>query len=403
MKSLFALIPLLLALPACLEQQEPQAELVLPGAPLPPVSGDAEPVREPSVIQGFDPAAPDQSISGMGQGLSQSELRFEAERLDLGEIYQFEHQEFEFPFTVEGEEPVQITHVEANCGCTNARIRADWEAKPGEEAPVYVLGRDIPPGARGAVIGTFDSQRYRNLKITTITLRGNMKDTPRKLELQARVRPVFDVKPDQVRFGEVLAGPGNAAPSQEIRIVGRAPFEILEWRRIPPGLKVEPIDEGAATGHLTEWARRFRVTLGSDVPEGQFTSSAVAATSIGADLELIVSAMVLGPVTYTPANRVAFGFPVAGEERTRTIEIAASMDGLVLPEPSVEIIGESVQILTSEVEVVEAGRLVRVKVTLPGTAAVGAYSGVLKLSYPAESGIAAREFVISARVKESKG
>ncbi|MDA1259417.1 MAG: DUF1573 domain-containing protein [Planctomycetota bacterium] len=406
MKSIFALIPcLILALPGCLEQQEPSdGALVLPGQPLPPLSGDAQPVREPSLIQGFDPAAPDESIAGIIDGLSPSKLRFESDRLELGEIYQFEHQEFEFPFIVDGDESVVITHIEANCGCTDGRIRADWEAKPGEEAPGYVLGREIPPGARGTVIGTFDSQRYNGIKITTITIRGNMADTPQKLELHVKIRPAFDVKPPQVRFGEVLAGPGKGPrPTQDIRVVAREPFEVLEWRRLPPGLKIEPIGEGASTGYLNEWARSFRITLGGDAPEGAMQTSAAAATSMGNDLDIMVSAMVVGPIKYTPTNRLAFGFPDQGEERTRTVEIQASMDGLEIPAPKIEIEGEAAKFLTSEVEVIEAGRLLRVKVTMPGTTPVGSYSGALKLIYPADSGIASRDFVISARVREKRG
>lgn len=407
MKSLLALLPLLLsgALPACLEQAESaEPELVLPGEPLPPVPGEAQPVREPSLIQGFDPAAPAQSIAGIADGLSASKLRFETQRLDLKEMYQFEHQEFEFPFVVDGEEPVVVTHVESNCGCTNARIRADWEAKPGEPAPQYVLGREIPAGARGAVIGTFDSDRRSDIKITTITIRGSMADTPLKLEIQVNIRPVFAMTPGQVRFGEVLAGPGaGAGKVQDLRIVGREPFEVLEWRRLPPGLKIEAIGEGSGTGFAKEWARNFRVTLGADVPEGNLQTSAIAATSIGIDLEIMVSAAVIGPVKYTPNNRLAFGFPDFGEERSRTIEIQSSMDGVEIPAPKVEIAGESAQYLSSAVEVLEPGRSLRVTVTLPGTAPIGSYSGVLKLVYPPESGIAPREFVISARVREKRG
>ena len=263
-------------------------------------------------------------------------------------------------------------------------------------------GREIPAGAHGAVIGTFDSARRSDLKITTITLRGNMANTPQKLEIQIHIRPVFDVKP-QVRFGEVLAGPTpGPRPSQEVRVVAREPFEILEWRRMPAGLKIEPIGEGSSTGYAKEWARSYRVTLGTDVLEGNLQTSAIAATSIGLDLEIMVSAQVLGPVKYTPSNRLAFGFPDFGEERTRTVEIQSSMDGIQLPTPTVEISGDSAPYLSSEVEVLEAGRLLRVKVTMPGTVPVGSYSGVLKLVYPSDSGIAAREFVISARVREKR-
>lgn len=395
---------LLLGLAACLEQAGPVEELVLPGDPLPAIADDGSaPVREPSVIRGYDPSAPQQSIEGIRDGLSPSRLRFEHVEVDIGEIYQFDHRSFEFPFTVEGDEPVTVTNLDSNCGCTDARIRADWLAEAGQPAPTYVLGREIPPGAKGAVIGTFDSERKFDVKITTITLRGNMADTPVKLELHAKIRRVFDIKPPMVRFGEVLAGGGSAShPKQEIRIVAREPFEVTEWRRLPPGLLIEPVGEGEPTGYLQEWARTYRVTLG-DVPEGSLQAAAIAATSIGADLEIPISASVIGPIKYTPNNRLAFGFPEEGEERTRTVEVLAAMDNLVIPAPIPSLSGDAAPHMRAEVEELEPGRLYRVAVTMSGGAPPGTYPGVLRLEYPEESGLAPRDFVISVRVKEKRG
>lgn len=406
MLSRSAFLPFLLVLlPGCLERQEPAREaLVPPGDPLPPASADAQPVREPSVLQGYDPAAPDQSLQGIAGGLSGSRLQFETDRLDLGKVYQFEERQFEFPFTAVGEEPVIVTNLDHNCGCTHSEIRADWLAQPGEEAPLYVLGREIPPGAKGRVVGTYSAERRSGIKITTITLRGNMADTPVKLEISVDNLRIFDVTPATVRFGDVLTGGGDAPPAiQDFRIVAREPFEITEWRRLPAGLKIEPLDDGAPTGDGGEWARKYRASLGAGAPEGLLSTSAVAATSIGVDLEILVSANVIPPIAYTPSNRLAFGFPELGEERTRTIEIQARMAGVKVPTPSVEILGDAAARMRAEVEVVEPERLLRVKVTLPADTPVGVYAGVLRLTYPEGSEVAARDFAISARVKEKRG
>lgn len=396
------LLPLLLT--ACLGGEDGAEVLTPPGDPLPPIAGEAAPIREASVLQGFDPAAPAASAAGIQEGLSGSLLRFETRRLDLGQVYQFEQREFEFPFVVEGEEPVIVTNVDHNCGCTHSEIRADWLAKPGEESPLYVLGREIPPGAKGRVVGTYDAQRRRGIKVTTITLRGDMADTPVQLEIATDNLPVFDVVPATVRFGDVVGGPSDAPrPAQEIRVVARSPFEIVEWRRLPTGLKIEPVGEGETSGPRGEWARKFRLTLGSDAPEGLLSTSAVASTTLGIDLELIVNANVIGPISYTPPTRIAFGLPDLGEERTRTLEIRAAMDGLVIPTPTAELLGEAAAHMTAAVEVLEPGRTLQVKVCLPGTAPVGIYPGVLRLVYPEGSGIAPREFPISARVREKRG
>ncbi len=389
------------ALSACFEHTAPPPVTLVPAGPaLPPLPGDAQPVLEDSVIQGFDPAAPEESIAGMGKGLSPSKLSFEFDRYEIGEIYQYEHYEFAFPFVVEGNEPVIITQVDSNCGCTDARLRADWEATEGETGPAYVIGREIPPGAHGSVIGTFDPAYRRGDKVTTITIRGNMQGTPLKLDLHAVIRPIFDVKPEQIRFGDVLSGPGKGPrPSQDVRVVSKAPFEILEWKRLPAGLKIEPIGEAVDTGVLTESARSFRVTLGGDVPEGLLTAPAIASTSLGIDLEFLISANVVGPIQYTPPQRVAFGFPALGEERTRSVEIAASMPGLVLAVPTAEILGDAAQYMKAEVEIVTPGSALRVKVTLPANTPAGSYPGILRLTYPSDSGIASKDFIISGRVK----
>lgn len=383
--------------PSCLDQSAVAAE----SAPRP----GPQPVQEESLIRGFDPAAPDQSILALAKsGMQASRLVFEKVDIDLGEIYQFQNIPFEFPFQVEGGEPVIISRVESSCGCTDAAIRADWEVAAGADpktAKLYVYGREIPAGARGTVIGTFTPERRTGVKATHIQLFGNFANQPAKLDLHTVIRPLFDVKPSQVKFGDVLSGATTGAAPQEVRVVCRGPFDVVQWKRLPVGIKVEPVGAPEATGYKTEVARRFLVTLAGDAPEGVMSTSCIAETSIKSDLEILVLANVIGPVNYTPPARLAFGMVPTGEERTRTIDIESSLASVVLPAPTVELAGEVQLVMQVSVETIEAGRFHRVRLTLPARSDAMILSGMLRLTYPDGSGIQTREFPITGRVVKS--
>ncbi len=401
MKRALALILLpatLLPAGACFERADaPVSVSATPQGP--------QPVREESVLRGFDPASPVGSAAAIAEGgIRASLLVFDRLRVELGEIYQFDNVPFEYPFQVVGDEPIVVTVLDPNCGCADTHIRAEWdegvEIVDGEKR--YVLGRPIPAGARGAVVGTFSAERRFGDKLTTIHVRGNFDGTPLKLELNTNVRRVFDVKPEQVRFGDVLAGSPGAAKPVEIRVVASAPFQVLSWRRMPVGLAIAPVSGQEGTGFRKEVAQSFRVTLGADAPEGVYSTSAIAETSLGKDLEIMIQANIVGPVRCTPVQRLSFGIWDQGEERVRTIDVESSVESLRLPTPSVVLEGEAARTMSAAVEVLEEGRFFRVKVTVPADAAVGSYPGVLRLVFPADSGLHNKDFVLSARVREKK-
>jgi len=391
-----SLLPLLAS--SCLDQSAAAAE--------PGVAPGPKPVLEESLIRGFDPADPQASIQALEKGgLRASQLKFEKDRIELGEIYQFENIDLEYPFVVDGPDSVIITRVDSNCGCTVPQIRADWEMNaPGADPKVqilYVYGREIPAGARGTVIATFTPERRIGEKTTNITIHGNFANTPMKLEVHSTIRPLFDVKPGQVRFGDVLVGVPNSAQPQEVRVVCRSPFDVVMWKRLPPGITIEPVGEAEATGYKDESARRFRVTLGPDAPEGVLSTSCLAETSIKMDLEIMVIANVIGPVSYTPSARMAFGMVPIGEERTRTIDIESSLPAVVLPAPTVELEGDILKYMHATVTTIEAGRFHRVRLTLPAMDEAMPLTGVVRLKYPEGSGIANREFPVTGRVIKS--
>jgi hypothetical protein len=389
-------LPLVTA--GCLDQSAAAAESA-------PRAG-AQPVVEESLIRGFDPAAPDQSILALAPaGLRASKLTFEKTAIELGQIYQYDKVPFEFPFFVDGSDPVIVSRLESNCGCTDMQIRADWEmAAPGADPGVvklYVLGTEIPAGAKATVIGVFTPENRKGDKSSIVTLHGNFANTPVKLDLHANIRALFAVTPPQVQFGDVLFGVEGSARPQEVKVVCREPFDIVNWKRLPPGVKVEPVGEAKPTGYLNEVERHFRVSLGADAPEGLLSSSCIAETSIKMNLEILVLGKVTGPVSYTPEARLAFGMVPANEERTRTVDLESSLPAVKLPAPTAELEGEALKYMKVNVATIEEGHFHRVRLTLPAQAEPLVLQGTLRLKYPAGSGIPDREFPITGRVVKS--
>lgn len=394
--ALLSLVLLPLAGAGCLDPADAAA-----GETAPRVG--AQPVLEESLIRGFDPAAPDQSILALAPaGLRSSKLTFAKTAIELGEIYQHDKIPFEFPFFVDGSDPVIITRLDSNCGCTDMQIRADWEMAAEGADPnlvkLYVLGTEIPAGAKATVIGVFTPENRKGDKSSIVTLNGNFANTPVKLDIHTKIRALFDVTPPQVKFGDVLAGVEGGARPQEVKVVSRDPFEIVSWKRLPPGVKVEPVGAAKPTGYKNEVERRFLVSLGADAPEGLLSSSCIAETSIKMNLEILVLGNVTGPVSYTPVARLAFGMVPAGEERSRTVDLESALAAVVLPAPTAELEGDVHQYMTASVATVEEGRFHRVRVTLAAQSEPRTLTGILRLKYPAGSGIPDREFPISGRV-----
>ncbi len=371
----------------------------------PPVQGDGDPltVDEPSVLQGFDARDPVASAQAVAAGRSGSRLVLEKERVDLGDVYQHKQIPVEIPFRVEGDDPIVITALQPSCGCTDVHVRADWLAVEGGEAPRYVLGRDIPPGAHGRIVGTFDSERRRNEKVVKVVVRGNMTNDPVQAEVRAFVHPTFDVQPVQVRFGEVLAGGlREKDPSRTVRVTAKRPFELREWTRLPEGVRVEAVGEQVPTGEREEVRQDFRVTITKDAPLGLLSGSCIAATDLDADLEFLVVANVVGPIAYSPSQRLAFGIFPRGQQRTRTVEMRAKTPDAPIPPFEVEVTGKAGEHAVTEVQEIEPGRVYRVAVTFPAETPVGSWPGQLVFRFPDDSGLDDKSLSLNARVREPR-
>jgi len=335
----------------------------------------------------------------LGSG-SRSDLVFDALEVDLGGVYQHHTYPLEFPFVVDGPDPVLLTELDTSCGCTEAFTRPDWDLEvEGEKWP---LNKEIPAGARGAIAATFDAGRYKDEKASTITVRGNFLSRRITLGVKANITPVFEMEPRIVQFGDILSGTlREENPTREVRVTAMKDFRITRWKRTPPGvlIKKKDVSEVMEDGRVVH---TFIVTAGPDMQEGRMASSFIGETDLGIELEFMVNASVLGAVKYAPATRVAFGIFDQGTAKHRTIKIESTQGAIKLPAPRLEVVGDAADVILAELETVTAEQHYTVRLTIPEEAPFGSYNGVLRIIYPDGSGIAQKEVMLNARIRKPR-
>lgn len=355
---------------------------------------------EGSVFEGFEESNPDGSMQALAAGGSRSDLKWDYLEFDLGRVYQNHTYPLEFPFTVEGPDPVVLTELDSSCGCTKVQIRPDWELEV--EGESWPLNKEIPAGARGAISAVFDAQRYQKEKASTITVRGNFLSRKIVLGVTAHVIPVFEVAPSVVQFGEVLAGAlREEDPSKIVAVTAMRDFKIKRWKRVPPGIQIEEIEDVQKIEH-GRVIKSYRITAGAEMPEGRMSSSVIAETDLGIDLEFLVNIDILGAVKYAPSSRVAFGIFDQGKARRRTIKVEATRGAIKLPKPIVEIEGAAGDVMVPEVLTVDEELHYDIKLNIGKDAPAGSYNGVLKITYPEGSGVAPKEIILNARIRQPR-
>lgn len=361
-------------------------------------------------------------LSGCGGEPAGSALRWEQERLDLGLLHQWDQREFALPFRVEGDAPVRLDALDVSCGCTDVSVVVDgrvvmWAEKeqgpPGGGADDEEKGltaeageREIllPPGARGEVRGSYHPEQRIGDKVVSIGLRGSMLNSPARAEVRAKVAPLFTVEPPRVVFGTQVDADLAAAPVvAEVAVRAPRPFTLRGWTRVPAGLRVEELAEPeGGDGTL----RRYRFILDGSAPRDTVDRVVVASTSLGPELEILVSWRVVGPATYAPEERINFFNVPPGREHERVLKIRPSKLGRALPEPRAEVLGDAGALLRVMVEPLpQEGEYAagwKVRCVLPADAPAGACNGTLRISYPVGADLADHEMAVTIRVQEPR-
>jgi len=349
--------------------------------------------EQESVLSNFDPAHPQASLDAMNSGSTDATLNFSKELENLGDIFQNQEIELEFPFVVEGTKPVVVTGIDSSCGCTDAEIEID--GKP------YILKDKIPAGTKGVVRGLFKSAQYSNEKASKITIRGNGTQMPKILQVEAFIHPIFEMSPKEARFGDLPSLVfAKENPSIELAVVAAKEFEIIRWLKMPDGITVE--DTGRKEMHTdgVRQLRWFKVSLGSAIGTGHVYQSAIAETSLERNLEFVVQVNVFGPVRYEPDQRITFGLMDFGQSRSRRINVRTALPKLELKKPKLEIIGPD--LFTPELVVKEDGSFFVFRVHVGADAPIGHHNAVLRCTWDKESGLETKEWNVKAIVRERK-
>jgi hypothetical protein len=322
---------------------------------------------------------------------SRSRLKFGQMDMDLGELFQETDVPIRFPFNVDGPDPITISHLKASCGCTDVFLAVE-----GKEWP---LNTPIPAGSEGAIEGTFTSAQYQNVKTSTITIRGNGLGLPAVLNLQAFIRRHFELSPSGVRFGQISARSLKTEPyTKKVKIISSEQMEIKSWKRLPAGIDVQVLDEG----EILEDGRQvsyIEISINEKHGAGMVNRSLLAATSVGRDLEIHVSGNIVGPVRFAPQDFLKFGAVNQGMAVKRVVKIIATSGEETLPKPTVDFIGP--EVFGWKLNEKEPGREWVVRFTLSDQAEIGRHGGILKISFPAETGIEPHEIKVSALVRKA--
>ncbi|TAH36344.1 MAG: DUF1573 domain-containing protein [Planctomycetota bacterium] len=347
-------------------------------------------------------AQEDQGQQDQGLSQSQSQLRFEKDTVDLGDVYQENHYPVTFPFRVEGPDPLKITALETSCGCTEAHVEVEGERLALEK------GVSIEAGKSGMIVATFSSQQFSHRKISTVTVRGNGLNMPSKLSISAMVHPVFELSPSRLTFGELLyIRKGSDAPvdpkelDKRTRLVfvkAPEPFTVTRWAYVPPGVSIVDTNRAETGPDGKSQTRSFEIKVHLDAAPGRITNSILGETSLGKTLEIVLVGEILGPVKYFPGERILFGMVNQGQAASRRLKAVVGGPGMTLPEPSLKLDGDAV--FTAAVVDRQPGQQYEIRIDISTEATVGRHSAILRLSFPSESGIEPKEFPINAVVRQ---
>ena len=380
--------------------------------PQPAGDGGTAPAADQDLAAAADPAGTQDAASsgrrgrrapppviGRVEGAARSRIDFEVVHIELGQMYQEEKRDLEYPFTLVGPDEVILLDPEVSCGCTEPGLEVEGEP--------WEFGKPIPAGSKGKVLAVFDSKRYQADKASSIRVQGNATNLPQQLTIQAFILPLFQVQPRMARFDNLLGRElrRNENPTRTLEVTGAKPFEITEWVDLPEWLVLKEVGEPRVAEDGVGQVRTLEVGLDPDVPLGQHTALAEAETTLGKRLQVQVYAEVLGPVRFFPDRFPRFGLQEQGQENViRAVRIQATQDRLPIPAPRLEYSGpEGVYEITLDEK--KPGLRYDLLVRLLPDAPEGRHDGKLQLIWPEPEGelvLEDREFDLSVIVTQPR-
>ena len=281
---------------------------------------------------------------------------------DFGVVPKGEKIVHDFQIRNDGDAPLQITQVQAACGCTVA----DFD-------------KTIAPGQMGKVHTVVDTATFNGPIAKGVTVFTDDPATPQiELTVRAKVEPYLSAKPGYARYIYVKGEPGKPLIGQTIWSPDGTPFEIVKVESTKPFLKTSfreaTKEEREAEVEGKQW--RVEVELADDSPVGALAETVTISTNHPKQkmVQIPVSGFVRPVVAVTP--------PVAD---FGNIEIKDSFSKAVnlrnfATEP-IRITGveDSLAGIDSTLEALSEGREYQVRLVLKPELGKGPFNGILKI------------------------
>lgn len=286
--------------------------------------------------------------------------------IDAGLVVRGESSEHVFEILNEGDRPLEVLDVDPACGCT-----------------VVDYAKEIAPGASGRLVATLNTKGLRGAVSRSIEVFTNdPRNAQIDLVIKANVRAYVEAAPGYARFLAVL---GQGADAIKQTIYSDEPGDLVVTKVTSPYPFIEvsaheaPEDERLAGRPGRQWV--VETTLLTSAPEGPF------ADFIDLDLDhprlkhlrIPVSGFIKPVVAVLP--RVAdFGRKELTTAQTAILEVK----NLGKPDVTLGVVETNVAGLTPTVEVVDEGRLFRLRLTLDPSMPKGDFRGTLTIPTSSE-------------------
>lgn len=281
--------------------------------------------------------------------------------VDVGQVIRGDDVEHTFAVANEGDQTLLITEVNPTCGCT-----------------VVDYSQQIAPGASGRIVTTLSTKALRGPVAKTISVYTNDARNPQiELVIKASVQAYVEAEPGYARFLAVF-GQG-AEPLRQV-VFSEQPGELVVKNATSPYpfVKVK-VSEAAEEERLSNRSGRqwlVEMSLAADAPVGAFADFVTLDLSHPRlkRLRIPVSGFVQPVVAVLP--RVAdLGRQELSRPRTTFLEVK----NLGRPALTLGSVTSTVRGLQTQVEVLEEGKLYRLRLTLDPGMAKGDFRGTLTI------------------------
>ena len=316
------------------------------------------------------PASPLSSVAG-GKEVSNTKARiqFSEPIFDFGSVYQGEDVTHAFKFQNVGDETLEISKVQASCGCSKAEA-SDTE---------------IAPGAFGQIEVAFQTEGYigQQTKIIHVNSNDSLNSTV-DLQLKGEVKVEVEVKPPTLSFENV---PKHEQVTRQFEIIQRGEQKLIidKVTTDKEYLKIDSIEKKEGDKNVYS----VKVTLDSNAPAGYLQGRIDVSTNLERRKTILVGVQgkILGNLRLSN-EKVEFRVPV-GTKKASSVIISTKDENF-----EVLRVENNIKYLSAEIITLEKFRKHRIDFSVAPEAPPGPITGKVKVytNCPGETELTIRIF-----------